>query len=134
MYNEKVFEIFQNPKNMGEIRNANAVGKVGNPVCGDIMKIYMMIEDGKIVDAKFKTFGCVAAIVSSSVATELIKGLTIEEALSLSNQEIIKELGDLPPQKVHCSVLAKEAIQDAVNNYYKNQKKQMEKEKKSVIV
>lgn len=133
MYNEKVMEIFRNPKNMGEIRTANAVGTVGNPVCGDIMKIYMVIEDGKIVDAKFKTFGCVAAVVSSSIATELLKGMTIEEALNFNNQDIIKELGDLPPQKIHCSILAKEAIEDAINNYYKKIEKQKEKEKKAVI-
>jgi len=133
MYNEKVMDIFRNPKNMGEIRGANAIGTVGNPVCGDIMKIYMVIEDGKIVDAKFKTFGCVAAVVSSSIATELLKGMTIEEALNFNNQDIIKELGDLPPQKIHCSILAKEAIEDGIKNYYKKLEKQKEKEKKAVI-
>jgi len=133
MYNEKVMDIFRNPKNMGEIRGANAIGTVGNPVCGDIMKIYMVIEDGKIVDAKFKTFGCVAAVVSSSIATELLKGMTIEEALNFNNQDIIKELGDLPPQKIHCSILAKEAIEDAINNYYKKLEKQKEKTKKVVV-
>jgi len=133
MYNKRVMEIFRNPKNMGEIRSANAIGIVGNPVCGDIMKIYMVIEDGKIIDAKFKTFGCVAAIASSSIAVEKLKGMTIEQALNFNNQDIIKELGDLPPQKIHCSILAKEAIEDGIKNYYKKLEKQKEKEKKAVI-
>lgn len=133
MYNKRVMEIFENPKNMGEIRGANAVGTVGNPVCGDIMKLYLQIDDGKIVDAKFKTFGCVAAIVSSSIATELIKGKTIDEALNFDNQEIIKELGELPPQKIHCSILAKEAIEDAIANYYKKLEKDEERKRKEVV-
>lgn len=122
MYNEKVMEIFSNPKNVGTIENANAIGTVGNPSCGDIMKLYLLIKDNKIEDAKFETFGCAAAIVSSSVATEMIKGKTVEEALNLNNQEIIDYLGGLPAQKIHCSVLAKEAIEEAIK-YYNEHKK-----------
>lgn len=123
MYNDKVLEIFANPKNVGEITNANGVGVVGNQVCGDIMKLYLKINDDEVIeDAKFKTFGCAAAIVSSSIATEMIKGKTIQQALKLENQEIVKLIGGLPTQKIHCSVLAKEAIEKAINNY-KNSKK-----------
>ena len=123
MYNEKVVEIFTNPKNVGEIKDANAIGQVGNPACGDIMKLYLKINDkGIIEDAKFQTFGCAAAIVSSSVATEMIKGKTIEEALKLENQEILDYLGGLPAHKIHCSVLAKEAIESAIDNYNKKNK------------
>ena len=118
MYTEKVIDHFTNPRNVGEIADANAVGQVGNPVCGDIMKMYLKIEDGVIKDAKFKTFGCCAAIATSSVSTELIKGRTIDEALKLSNKEVIDELGGLPPQKIHCSVLAEEAIKKALSDYY----------------
>lgn len=117
MYNEKVMEIFNNPKNVGEIKDANAIGTVGNASCGDIMKLYLKIDNDIIVDAKFETFGCAAAIVSSSVATEMIKGKTIEEARKLKNSEIIDYLGGLPAQKIHCSVLAKEAIEEALKNY-----------------
>jgi len=122
MYNEKVMEIFSNPKNVGVIEDANAIGQVGNAFCGDIMKLYLKIENNKIVDAKFETFGCAAAIVSSSVATEMIKGMTVEEALNLENSKIIDYLGGLPAQKIHCSVLAKEAIHEALQNYNKNNK------------
>ncbi len=123
MYNEKVVEIFTNPKNVGEIKDANAIGQVGNPACGDIMKLYLKINDkGIIEDAKFQTFGCAAAIVSSSVATEMIKGKTVEEALKLENQEILDYLGGLPAHKIHCSVLAKEAIESAIDNYNKKNK------------
>lgn len=124
MYNEKVMEIFANPKNVGAIENANAIGTVGNPSCGDIMKLYLLIKDNKIQDAKFETFGCAAAIVSSSVATEMIKGKTVEEALNLNNQEIIDYLGGLPAQKIHCSVLAKEAIEEAIKYYNEHEKKE----------
>ena len=128
MYNEKVMEIFKNPKNMGDLKGANGIGEVGNMACGDIMKIFLKINDnGVIEDAKFKTFGCVAAIVSSSVACELIKGRTIEEALNFDNNEVIKEVGDLPVHKFHCSILAKEAIEDAINNYRKAQEKAKKK-------
>lgn len=122
MYNEKVMEIFNNPKNVGAIEDANAIGTVGNPSCGDIMKLYLKIENNTVVDAKFETFGCAAAIVSSDVATEMIKGKTVEEALSLKNSEIIEYLGGLPAQKIHCSVLAKEAIEEAVKYYNENKK------------
>lgn len=122
MYNEKVMGIFSNPKNVGKLEDANAVGLVGNPSCGDIMKLYLRIKDGKIEDASFETFGCAAAIVSSSVATEMIKGKTVEEALNLQNSDIIDYLGGLPAQKIHCSVLAKEAIELAIENYNKENK------------
>lgn len=122
MYNEKVMEIFSNPKNVGSIENANAIGTVGNASCGDIMKLYLLIKEGKIEDAKFETFGCAAAIVSSSVATEMIKGKTIDQALALKNSEIIDYLGGLPAQKIHCSVLAKEAIEEAIKYYKENNK------------
>lgn len=121
MYNEKVIDLFQHPKNVGVIKDANGVGMVGNQVCGDIMKLYLKINDNEIIEnASFETFGCTAAIVSSSVATELIKGKTIDEALKLENQEIIDILGGLPPQKIHCSVLAKEAIEKAIKDYKNN--------------
>ncbi len=118
-YNEKVIEHYANPRNVGEIVDASGVGEVGNPVCGDIMRMYLKIEDGVIVDVKFKTFGCGAAIASSSVSTEMIKGKTVEEALKLTNKDVINELGGLPPVKIHCSVLAEEAIKKAIADYYK---------------
>lgn len=125
MYNEKVMEIFQNPQNVGEIKNASGIGTVGNEACGDIMKLYLKInKDDIIEDAKFKTFGCAAAIVSSSVATEIIKGKTVDEALKLTNEEILNILGGLPQHKIHCSVLAKEAIEEAVKDYRKKQQKE----------
>ena len=124
MYNDKVLDLFKNPKNVGAMSDANAVGKVGNAACGDIMQIFLKINDeGIIEDASFQTFGCAAAIVSSSVACDVIKGKTIEEALKIENQEIIDILGGLPNHKVHCSVLAKEAIEDALANYRKKQAK-----------
>jgi nitrogen fixation NifU-like protein len=117
-YSEKVMDHFTNPRNVGEIENADGVGTVGNAKCGDIMKMYLKIEDGVIVDCKFKTFGCGAAIATSSMATELIKGHTIEEALALTNQVVVEALDGLPPVKVHCSVLAEEAIKTALADYY----------------
>ena len=105
-YSEKVMDHFSNPRNVGKIENADGVGEVGNSKCGDIMKIYLKIDDGKITDAKFNTFGCGAAVATSSMATELIKGKTIDEALRLTNKAVIEALGGLPPAKVHCSVLA----------------------------
>ncbi|NLT18067.1 MAG: NifU-like protein [Firmicutes bacterium ADurb.Bin080] len=117
MYNDKVIEIFKNPKNIGELKDANAIGTIGNASCGDIMQVYLKIENNIIVDAKFKTFGCAAAIAASSVATEMIIGKTIEEALSLKNADVVAELGGLPAQKIHCSVLAEEAIQAAIKDY-----------------
>ena len=121
MYNEKVMEVFKNPQHMGEVENYNAIGTVGNEVCGDIMQITMRIEDGIIKDAKFKTFGCAAAFASSSTATGMIIGKTIEEALKLTNKQVVEELQGLPPQKIHCSVLAEDAIRLAIDNYLQNQ-------------
>ena len=120
MYNEKVMEVFKNPQHMGEVENYNAIGTVGNEVCGDIMQITMRIEDGIIKDAKFKTFGCAAAVASSSTATGMIIGKTIEEALKLTNKQVVEELQGLPPQKIHCSVLAEDAIRLAIDNYLQN--------------
>ena len=117
MYNEKVMEVFKNPKNVGEIENADGVGTVGNATCGDIMQISLKIENDVIVDAKFKTFGCAAAIATSSTATEMVKGMTIDEALKLTNRIVIEKLGGLPAQKIHCSVLAEEAIKKAIEDY-----------------
>ena len=118
-YSEKVMDHFKNPRNVGEIENAEGVGVVGNAKCGDIMKIYLKIENDVIVDCKFRTFGCGAAIATSSMATELIKGHTIKEALALTNSVVVEALEGLPPVKVHCSVLAEEAIKTAVADYYK---------------
>ncbi len=118
MYTEKVIENFTNPKNVGELEGANAVGQVGNPSCGDIMKMFLKInDDGVIEDVSFKTYGCGAAIATSSIATEMIKGKTIEEAEKLTNQQVVDELGGLPPVKIHCSVLAEEAIKAAIEDY-----------------
>ena len=117
MYNEKVMQAFQNPKNVGEIENPSGVGTVGNASCGDIMQISLKIENDIIVDAKFKTFGCAAAIATSSTATEMIKGMTVEEALQVTNKKVIECLGGLPSQKIHCSVLAEEAIKKAIEDY-----------------
>ena len=118
-YTEKVMDYFLNPRNMGEIPGANGVGEVGNPRCGDIMKMYLKIENGVVVDAKFKTFGCAAAIATSSVATELIKGRTIEDALRITNKDVIDYLGGLPAPKIHCSLLAEQSIKSAVEDYYR---------------
>ena len=118
-YSEKVMDHFTNPRNVGEIEDANGVGMVGNATCGDIMKMYLKIDENDvIVDCKFKTFGCGAAIATSSMATELIKGKTIEEALKLTNAVVVEALEGLPPVKVHCSVLAEEAVKTAVADYY----------------
>ena len=117
LYSEKVFDHFTNPRNVGEIPDANGVGEVGNARCGDIMKMYLKIEDGVIEDIKFKTFGCGAAIATSSIATEMIKGKPIEEALKLTNEAVIEALDGLPPVKMHCSLLAEEAIHAAIDDY-----------------
>ena len=117
MYNEKVMEVFKNPKNVGEIENPDGIGTVGNEVCGDIMQISLRIVDDVIVDAKFKTFGCAAAIATSSTATEMVKGMTVDEALKVTNKIVIEKLGGLPAQKIHCSVLAEEAIKKAIEDY-----------------
>ena len=117
MYSEKVMEAFKNPKNVGEIENASGTGTVGNASCGDIMQISLKIENDIIVDAKFKTFGCAAAIASSSTATDMIIGMSIEEALQVTDKKVIEVLGGLPTQKIHCSVLAEEAIKKAIEDY-----------------
>ena len=119
LYNETVMEHFMNPRNMGDLKDADGVGEVGAAACGDIMKISLRIKDGKIEDARFKTFGCGSAIASSSMATELIKGRSINEAMNFSNQEVVDALGGLPPVKIHCSVLAEEALKAALEDYLK---------------
>lgn len=121
MYSEKVMQHFMNPQNVGELENANAIGEVGNHKCGDIMKMYLDIQDGIIKDVKFKTFGCGAAIATSSIATQMIKGKSIDEALTLTNKAVIEALDGLPPAKVHCSVLAEQAVKAAISDYYKRQ-------------
>ncbi|MGE5677506.1 MAG: Fe-S cluster assembly scaffold protein NifU [Pseudomonadota bacterium] len=126
MYSEKVMDHFSNPRNVGEIPDANGVGEVGNAKCGDIMKIYLQIEDNIIKDVKFKTFGCGAAIATSSIATEMIKGKTVEEALELTNKAVIEALDGLPPAKIHCSVLAEEAVKAAIEDYMKKQGKEVD--------
>ena len=118
LYSEKVMDHFRNPRNVGVIENADGVGEVGNPVCGDIMKIYLKIENDIITDVKFETFGCGSAIASSSMATELIKGKPLSEALALTNKAVTDALDGLPAHKLHCSVLAEEAIKSAVKDYY----------------
>ena len=118
-YSEKVMDHFMNPRNVGEIENADGVGTVGNAKCGDIMKMYLKIDGDVITECKFKTFGCGAAIATSSMATELIKGKTIEEALALTNSAVVEALEGLPAVKVHCSVLAEEAVKSALADYYK---------------
>lgn len=120
-YSEKVMDHFANPRNVGELADANGVGEVGNSKCGDIMRMYIKVEDNVITDVSFKTFGCGAAIATSSMATELIKGKTIEEALKLTNRAVMEALDGLPPVKVHCSVLAEQAIKAAVADYYTRQ-------------
>lgn len=121
MYNDKVMQVFANPKNVGEIDNPDGLGKVGNAACGDIMQITLKIDNGIISDAKFKTFGCAAAIATSSTACEMIKGMSIEDALKLTNKKVVEELEGLPPQKLHCSVLAEEAIKAAIDDYRSKQ-------------
>jgi len=119
MYTQKVMDHFMNPRNVDEIENADGVGEVGNARCGDIMRMYLKIDDGVITDVKFKTFGCGAAIATSSMATELIKGKSIEEALKLTNKAVVEALEGLPPAKIHCSVLAEQAIKTALADYYR---------------
>ena len=118
LYSEKVMDHFRNPRNVGMIENADGVGEVGNAKCGDIMKIYLKIDDNVIEDVKFETFGCGSAIASSSMATELIKGKGVDQALELTNKAVVEALDGLPPQKIHCSVLAEEAIKLALKDYY----------------
>ena len=118
LYSEKVMDHFRNPRNVGVIEDADGVGEVGNAKCGDIMKIYLKIENGIVEDVKFETFGCASAVASSSMATELIKGKPVEEALKLSNDAVVEALDGLPTHKIHCSVLAEEAVGAAVKDYY----------------
>lgn len=121
MYNEKVMEAFKNPKNVGEIENYDGIGTVGNASCGDIMQITIKVENNIIVDAKFKTFGCAAAVATSSTATDMIIGMSLEEALTITNKKVVETLEGLPPQKIHCSVLAEEAIKLAIEDYKSKQ-------------
>lgn len=118
MYTKEVMDHFENPRNVGELADANGVGEVGNAKCGDIMKIFLKIENGIIADVKFKTYGCASAIATSSIATEMIKGQPLEKAIELSNKAVVNALGGLPPHKIHCSVLAEQAIKAAVADYY----------------
>ena len=120
LYSEKVMDHFQNPRNLGKMENADGVGEVGNAKCGDIMKIYLKVDEESqvITDVKFNTFGCGSAIATSSIATEMIKGKPLEEALKLSNRAVVEALDGLPPQKIHCSVLAEEAVRAAIKDYY----------------
>ena len=122
MYTQKVMEHFKNPRNMGEIPDADGVGTVGNPVCGDLMTIYIRVKDGRLEDIKFKTFGCGSAIATSSMITELAKGKTLEEGLKITRGNVADELGGLPPVKMHCSNLAADALHAAIEDYYKREK------------
>jgi nitrogen fixation NifU-like protein len=123
MYTEKVKEHFFHPRNVGEIKNPDGYGKVGNPVCGDVMAIYIKVKDNKIVDIKFKTFGCAAAISTSSILTEMVKGKTLDEALKITRDDVANELGGLPAIKMHCSNLAADALHEAIKDYKNKQKK-----------
>ena len=119
-YSDKVIEHFKNPRNVGEMKDPSGKGKVGSPVCGDIMELYIKVDENEVItDAKFKTFGCGAAIASSSILTEMIKGMTVKEALKLSNDAVVEALGGLPPVKTHCSVLAEEGLKKAIEDYYR---------------
>jgi nitrogen fixation NifU-like protein len=119
MYSDKVLDHFRNPRNVGELEDADGVGTVGNPVCGDIMTIYIKVEDDRISDIRFKTFGCGAAIATTSMTTELAKGKTLDEALEITREQVAEELGGLPPVKMHCSNLAADALHEAINDYRK---------------
>ena len=121
-YSEKVLEHFKNPRNVGEMENPDGIGHVGNIVCGDIMELYIKVRDGIITDAKFKTFGCAAAVATSSMVTEMVKGRRVEEALEISNKAVAEALDGLPPHKLHCSVLAEEALKSAIEDYLKKSK------------
>ena len=122
LYTEKVMEHFMNPHNMGEIQNADAVGEAGNPVCGDVMFLYLKVKNNRIEDIKFKTLGCAAAIATSSMVTDIAKGKTLDEALKITNKQVAEELGGLPAVKMHCSVLAQQALKNAIENYRKKHK------------
>ena len=117
LYSDKVMDHFRNPRNTGDLKNPDGIGHVGNPVCGDIMELYIRVEDNIITDAKFKTFGCGAAIATSSMVTEMVKGKSIDEALEISNKAVVEALDGLPPVKVHCSVLAEEALKSAIEDF-----------------
>ena len=130
LYSEKVMEHFKHPRNVGEINNPDGIGHVGNPICGDIMELYIKVENDKIIDAKFKTFGCGAAIATSSMITEIVKGKTIDEALKISNETVIEALDGLPKVKRHCSVLAENALRLAIEDYLKKKGKELGKSKK----
>ena len=121
LYSEKVMDHFANPRNVGEIEDADGIGEVGNAKCGDIMKMYIKVDNGILTDVKFKTFGCGAAVATSSIATEMIKGKSIDEALKLTNKAVVEALEGLPPQKLHCSVLAEQAMKSAISDYYTRQ-------------
>jgi nitrogen fixation NifU-like protein len=123
-YSEKVMDHFRNPRNVGVMENPSGVGKVGNPICGDVMELFIKVENDIITDARFRTFGCGAAIATSSMVTELVKGKSLEEALKISNKAVAEALGGLPPIKMHCSVLAEEALKAAIDDYRKRQKEQ----------
>ena len=122
-YSQKVMEHFKNPRNVGDMENADGVGHVGNPVCGDIMELYIKVKNGNIVDAKFKTFGCGAAIATSSMITEIVKGKSLKEALRISNKTVAEALDGLPAVKMHCSVLAEDALKSAIKDYLNNSRK-----------
>ena len=122
-YSEKVMEHFRNPRNVGEIEDPDGTGHVGNPICGDVMELYIKVRDNIITDVKFKTFGCAAAIATSSMVTELVKGKTVEEARKISNKAVTQALGGLPCVKMHCSLLAEDALKNAIDDYYKKQAK-----------
>jgi len=130
MYSDKVMDHFRNPRNMGRMEDPDGIGKVGNPVCGDVMWIYIKVKDNRIVDVSFETFGCAAAIATSSMATELVKGKTIEEALEITNKAVATALDGLPPIKLHCSLLAEEGIKAAIEDYLKKKGKPVQEEKK----
>ena len=123
LYSDKVMDHFKNPRNVGDMENPDGIGHVGNPVCGDIMELYIRVKDDIITDAKFKTFGCGAAIATSSMVTELVRGKSIEEALEISNKAVVEALDGLPPIKMHCSVLAEEALKSAIDDYLSKSKK-----------
>jgi nitrogen fixation NifU-like protein len=129
LYSNKVMDHFKNPRNVGEIENPDGVGHVGNPVCGDIMELYIKVKDGIIVDAKFKTFGCGAAIATSSMVTEIVKGKSLKEALKISNKTVAEALDGLPAVKMHCSVLAEEALKLAIENYLSKSNKKRDSNK-----
>ncbi len=123
IYTKKVLNHFRNPRNMGEIKDADGTGTVGNPTCGDVMTIYIKVKDDRIIDIKFKTYGCTAAIASTSIATELVKGKTLDEAMKLTRDDVANELGGLPAIKMHCSNLAADALHEAIKDYRKEKKK-----------